>query len=121
MNLHEHDRLLDGLARPWDTMLLLADAAEEGGDEELALGWRWLAENGRWPIVSCNAKPFIWCGDSRPFSTFGKEYHNAWALPDEVLGTTKDFERLPDALLWAARAVGKALAEAPAAATANNS
>ncbi len=33
----------------WDHMRMLADAAEDCGDMTLAKGWRWLADNKRWP------------------------------------------------------------------------
>jgi hypothetical protein len=43
----DHDMLLAGLADcRWNYMRGLGDAAE---DEERALGWRWLADNRRWP------------------------------------------------------------------------
>jgi hypothetical protein len=34
----------------WDYMRLLADAAEDQGREVLAVGWRWLADNRKWPM-----------------------------------------------------------------------
>ncbi len=33
-----------------EALLLLADAAEEGGQGDLASGYRWLAEHRRWPV-----------------------------------------------------------------------
>jgi hypothetical protein len=52
----EYGRLLSGLrrARKGDRrthMMLLADAALDRGDHDLAAGWRWLAENGKWPLA----------------------------------------------------------------------
>jgi hypothetical protein len=45
-----YERLLAGLEScRWDHMRVLADAAEEQGNEALALGWRWLADNRKWP------------------------------------------------------------------------
>jgi hypothetical protein len=42
--------LLDGLENcRWGQMVVLADAAEEKGDAALAAGWRWLADNRKWP------------------------------------------------------------------------
>jgi hypothetical protein len=33
----------------WTHMRILADAAEEEGNATLAAGWRWLADNTKWP------------------------------------------------------------------------
>jgi hypothetical protein len=33
----------------WDYMRMLAVAAEDEGKQALALGWRWLADNRKWP------------------------------------------------------------------------
>jgi hypothetical protein len=46
-----HEMLLDGLPDiRWNYLRGLADAAEDEGDDLLALGWRWLADNRRWPL-----------------------------------------------------------------------
>lgn len=44
------DALLEELVNArWEIMKALADAAEEDGEQEMALGWRWMAENKKWP------------------------------------------------------------------------
>src|SRR5262245_31355102 len=35
----------------WQALRMLADAAEERGDAERAVGYRWLAEKHRWPTM----------------------------------------------------------------------
>jgi hypothetical protein len=35
-------------------MRILADAAEDEGNPTLAAGWRWLADNRRWPLRTRN-------------------------------------------------------------------
>jgi hypothetical protein len=53
----DYKRLLEGLGTcRWEAMRVLADAAEDAGDAPLAAGWRWLADNQRWPNE--NYKPF---------------------------------------------------------------
>jgi hypothetical protein len=47
----DYQALLRGLEScRWDYMRLLADAAEDQGEEALAAGWRWLADNRKWPM-----------------------------------------------------------------------
>lgn len=38
----------------WHLMRLLADEAEENGEEVMALGWRWLVNNKRRAKLPCN-------------------------------------------------------------------
>jgi hypothetical protein len=46
----EFRRMLTGLQTvQWDEMKVLGDIVEEGGDPVAARGWRWLAENRKWP------------------------------------------------------------------------
>jgi hypothetical protein len=46
----DYDRALAGLGDcRWQHVLVIADAAEDQGDQALADGWRWLADNRRWP------------------------------------------------------------------------
>jgi hypothetical protein len=51
----------------WQQMQVIADAAEEGGDGQLAAGWRWLADNRKWPEEmrgpSRDLWPLWYCGE----------------------------------------------------------
>ena len=45
----DYDRMLAGLQDcRWRQMRVIADAADDAGDQQLATGWRWLADNRRW-------------------------------------------------------------------------
>jgi hypothetical protein len=47
----DYQALLRGLEScRWAYMQGLADAAEDQGEEALAAGWRWLADNRKWPM-----------------------------------------------------------------------
>jgi hypothetical protein len=49
----QYARLLAALEDSrWTHMRILADAAEDEGNATLAAGWRWLADNKRWPRVN---------------------------------------------------------------------
>jgi hypothetical protein len=104
----EYGRLLAALATcRWDHMRVLADAAEDAGDPELAAGWRWLATRRKWP------------------NDYG--WRHSWFLTAPRECVSRDDDRLPDsdayddpprdgfvlvtdALEWGARAVGRWLA-----------
>jgi hypothetical protein len=115
----EYGRLLGGLDDcRWDHMRVLADAAEEAGDAELAAGWRWLAGNQQWPndIVTDNDHFFFW--DNRGRKEEWKKGEKSM-LPPAVFrclpaaNRDKDsayYESMAEALEAAARAAGEHLA-----------
>jgi hypothetical protein len=91
-------RLLHSLpTAPWYEMLVMADAAEEGGDPWLGRAYRWLSENRKWPA---GVKPGGWYWSSGPDQS---------GLPAEVYDALPKgyFDTCEKALEWAARAVGR--------------
>lgn len=92
----------------WDTMRALADEAEESGDDRLARGWRWLAENGRFPEKNDGgwfwASSVMGVGDHIPVRPDAIPYHAHQYLQGRWSHS------LSSALLAAAHAVGEWLA-----------
>jgi hypothetical protein len=74
----------------WSQMRIIADAAEEAGDDQLARGWRWLADNRKWPEENppgpSGAWSFSWYNRplGRPGRPPGPERQDE--LPREVYG-----------------------------------
>lgn len=114
--LNQEELLLRfAFAAQHEALTLLADEAEERGDQERAVGYRWLAQNKKWP--GCRRR-------------FGDEHWWYWGIPDgsrlgwedahEVsqkrLGGVKidasasqDFTSFVQVLRFGALAIGRAL------------
>lgn len=112
MNLRE--RLLDQLREcRWQAMRELADEAEERGDEVMALGWRWLANNKKWPYVQIDedAEDDVWIGIYAWYDQDGIPDENS--LPKEYLPTKSggwiQHEDVVNLLEITARYIGKKL------------
>src|SRR5262245_7627860 len=52
--------LLELTACRWHAMKLLADESEERGETDLAAGWRWMADNERWPETARSLRQRTW-------------------------------------------------------------
>jgi hypothetical protein len=137
----DYGKLLVGLdSCRWEQMRVLADAAEDNGDPVLAAGWRWLADNRKWPGADAlgEGETFYWRAvrhedqssygpDVLPWGAFQRLPVRAtnprartalllkyMARPDPE--APEDFYNavplcLPEALEMTARAVGEWLAE----------
>lgn len=89
-----------------DMLLALADEAEEGGDLVLALGYRWLARHGKWPIERRGADGVCWywaCSAQEGFSDSHELPQSVWARYPSASGPLT-FEGI---LSWAAQKVGE--------------
>lgn len=107
----EMDKLLKTLDEcRWFHMNLIADKAEEEGDEELAAGWRWLAENRSWPTFRIEHPT-----PSQERKGFKPIVQWFWAgvdCPSSVpFISARTFDTELKALQEAAREIGKWLAE----------
>jgi hypothetical protein len=107
----DYERLLAGLGTfRWDYLRVLADAAEEAGEPKLAAGWRWLADNRKWPNEMGEVGLAWRCTwrartDDPPFVL-------PWGMFQALDGmsTYTHLKSVPEALEHAARAAGKWLA-----------
>lgn len=86
-----------------------ADICEDDGDLELAIGYRYLSDNRKWPTYQLKLND-----DESHFSWYvhGSLNNTQDDLPSEVLypaqqGWQKGWENLSDALEWAARLIGQ--------------
>jgi hypothetical protein len=77
-----YQRLLEGVDSRWDTMRVVADAAEEDGQNDVATGLRWLAEHKKWSLTQII--------DGETYHTWSREEkdgeHGEHYLPPGVLG-----------------------------------
>lgn len=75
----------------------LADEAEESGDADLAAGYRWLRDHGRWPALTAS-------GNHRWHNSYERGFHapsNLWGFDPPG----KHYARVSQALEAAAKAV----------------
>ena len=111
----DYDRVLAGLdACRWRQMRIIADAAEDAGEHLLAAGWRWLADNRKWPEWRPGGGPggqYTWT----PAEDFGDKTARESHLPAAVVwrrGGPPRFGPLTELLHASARAIGEWLAAA---------
>ena len=87
MSDSDRQRLLAGLEDcRWQQMRVLADFEEEHGNAVLAMGWRWLAANKRWPTIYGDDAYFS------PLSDWGREEDAPECeghLPESVVGLVR--------------------------------
>lgn len=88
-----------------DVLAALADDAEECGEPDLAAGFRWLAEHGRWPALRSRPGGAYWywcCGVRR------QRFWDNWELPAETYpGPIGPAASFGECLEGGARAVGR--------------
>lgn len=91
----------------WFAMRQLADECEERGDVDEALGWRWLADNKRWPKP--DRKNYRLLGYDPKCPVYGnRPRQDPHRLPDAALSRMKKKSHKLEAhlLALAAKAVG---------------
>lgn len=83
------------------TLKALADAAEEEGENDLSVGYRWLAENNKWPEYISDDEPpgYRWWGAGR--DNWGSD------LPHHTMVGPETRPTLSESLRVAAYCVGK--------------
>lgn len=94
-----------------DALNLLADEAEDRGNEELALGYRWLALNEKWPMSRRLRKGEDGFGSGYWYWTRqGHEFFaDSYELPEKafsVPNNNSEWADLPTCLRWAAGRIG---------------
>lgn len=116
-----YEMLLDGLPNiRRNYMRGLADAAEDQGNHPLAKGWRWLADNRRWPAgMKWGRYGFrMRCGPLRQMAEYGlpPAIYRAAVRVAEAAGVGYEDgalrcqqSRLPEFLAAVAAAVGNAI------------
>lgn len=97
----------------WFAMRQLADECEERGEVDEALGWRWLAENRRWPYPDRKNYRFLGYPEKNP-GYRSRPKGDPSRLPDSVIAKMKKRSHASEAwlLALAAKAVGGWLREA---------
>ena len=111
MNPQRAGLLADLAETPRHLMRVLADEADDAGEPWLAAGWRWLAENRKWPWW-VNVPPdgplrWGWSLTSGPPSARLPDGARAFYPDGEKPGKKKRYDTLEECLLAGAVAAGK--------------